>query len=160
APLVAPRLTPARAPRTSVSSETGLIAGRTREDRTKSPGFYSNMAPAYGAHTVSPSLGQGALKRTVVGLAPPHDPAHPGDAPAKVSPGASAGKARGADANGASSAALLAPRGADAPASSSGGEPASAAESLGIPAANDVTSVEAAPARAAADEAEDGLEKE
>src|SRR5690606_9624762 len=73
---------PPRAPMSSVSGETGLLAAsRTRKDRTKSPGFYSNMAPAYGSQTVSPSLVQASLKRTAVGVAPPPVPP-----PAPVAP--------------------------------------------------------------------------
>ncbi len=62
-----------RAPLSSVAGETGLLGARGRKDRSKSPGFYSNMAPAYGAQVVSPNLGQAALRRTTVGLAPPPD---------------------------------------------------------------------------------------
>jgi hypothetical protein len=54
-----------RAPMSSLSGESGLLASsRTRKDRSKSPGFYSN---------VSSSASQSHLKRTVVGVAPPPD---------------------------------------------------------------------------------------
>jgi hypothetical protein len=62
-----------RAPMSSVSGETGLLGARGRKDRSKSPGFYSNMAPAYGAQVVSANPNQSALRRTTVGLAPPPD---------------------------------------------------------------------------------------
>lgn len=60
-----------RAPLPSLTGEAGLGKTRARKDRAKSPGFYSNMAPAYGAQAVSSTLSQSALKRTVVGVAPP-----------------------------------------------------------------------------------------
>jgi hypothetical protein len=54
-----------RAPMSSLSGESGLLgSSRTRKDRSKSPGFYSN---------VSSAATQAALKRTVVGVAPPPD---------------------------------------------------------------------------------------
>jgi hypothetical protein len=52
-----------RAPMSSLSGESGLLA-RTRKDRSKSPGFYSN---------VNSAASQSNLKRTVVGVAPPPD---------------------------------------------------------------------------------------
>lgn len=54
-----------RAPMSSMSGESGLLAGsRTRKDRSRSPGFYSN---------VSHAASQSHLKRTMVGVAPPPD---------------------------------------------------------------------------------------
>jgi hypothetical protein len=110
----------------SVSGEAGLLAGaRTRKDRTKSPGFYSNMAPAYGAQTVNPALGPSQLKRTVVGVAPPPEPVPSVsvDAAAKPPAAPAAENPITADVNGAAAAAVLAPTGA---------------EPLAIAAANDV----------------------
>jgi hypothetical protein len=76
---------PPRAPMPSVTGEGGLLAaGRNRKDRSKSPGFYSNMAPAYGAQLVNPGASQ-SIKRTAIGLAPPPDAPAP-DAVAKASP--------------------------------------------------------------------------
>ena len=98
--------------------DPGLISGARRKDRTKSPGFYSNMAPAHGAHTVSSALSQANLKRTVVGVAPPPEApvATPGEdatgaaaANGAASPETSVGaaRARTADASAAAHAALL-----------------------------------------------------
>lgn len=151
-------LPPARAPMSSVS-EAGLLTGRTRKDRTKSPGFYSNMAPAYGSQVVSPSLGQGGLKRTMVGVAPPPDRTQAAEALAKVSAEADAVKARG-DTNGAASA-IAAPSEADEPGASAGGERSTAGDgAVRALAADDVASAGAAPPRAVTDEAPDELEKE
>ena len=60
---------PHRAPMSSVSGESGLLGSR-RKDRSKSPGFYSNLAPAYGSQVVN-SGSQASIRRTVVGVAPP-----------------------------------------------------------------------------------------
>lgn len=61
----------------SLSGESGLLTGsKAKRDRTKSPGFYSNLAPAHAADKVSAS--HSALKRTVLGVAPP--PELPGSA--------------------------------------------------------------------------------
>jgi hypothetical protein len=57
-------------PATSVTVEAGLL-GRSRKDRSKSPGFYSNLAPAHAAQVVASNLSQSNLKRTVLGVAPP-----------------------------------------------------------------------------------------
>jgi len=133
----------------SVSGEAGLLAGsRTRKDRTKSPGFYSNMAPAYGSQSVGSNLGQPSLKRTAVGVAPPPAPAPTGGAeddakaaadPAPVTPPGQSP----ADMNGAEAAAMLAP---------------DAAAPLVAEAANDVAEApDVAPAQDAED---DELEKE
>jgi hypothetical protein len=134
----------------SVSGETGLLAGtRSRKDRTKSPGFYSNMAPAYGSQTVGTAQSASLLKRTVVGVAPPPEP------PPSPSPGADAAaqplpevapNPREAELNGASAAAMLAPAGAAAP--------------LQSPAANDVARDAELVAPAQAANENDGLEKE
>jgi hypothetical protein len=64
--------TPHRAPMASVTGEAGLLGSGRRKDRSKSPGFYSNMAPAYGAQVVNPGASQ-SIKRTAIGLAPPPD---------------------------------------------------------------------------------------
>jgi hypothetical protein len=108
---------PPRAPMPSVSGEAGLLAGaRTRKDRTKSPGFYSNMAPAYGAQTVNPALGPSQLKRTVVGVAPPPEPAPSVTAGAVAKPPAApAAENPVADVNGAAAAAVLAPTAVEPP---------------------------------------------
>lgn len=142
---------PPRAAMASVSGEAGLLgASRTRKDRTKSPGFYSNMAPAYGSQTVSPGAAPSTLKRTVVGVAPPPEPAPiaVADATAKApAPAASAAQSPiAADVNGAAAAAELAP--------------AAAAEPLPTAAANDVVpgAESMAPAQTANDN--DELEKE
>jgi hypothetical protein len=83
---------PPRAPMPSVSGEGGLLASsRSRKDRSKSPGFYSNMAPAYGSQLVNPGASQ-SIKRTAIGLAPPPD---------ALAPDASAAKARSIGLNGA-----------------------------------------------------------
>jgi hypothetical protein len=135
----------------SVSGETGLLAStRTRKDRTKSPGFYSNMAPAYGSQVVHPSAAASVLKRTVVGIAPPPEPApSPGgaaEALAKPPAEAAPAVARSShDVNGAAAAELLAPGAAPEPLA---------------PAANDVapSSESVAPAQPANED--DELEKE
>jgi hypothetical protein len=143
---------PPRAAMSSVSGEAGLLA-RTRKDRSKSPGFYSNMAPAYGSQTVSPGVGQAAIKRTAVGHAPPPEPGPSGVAEGVGQPpaGAAAAAAQSPSAtelNGAAAAEILAPV-----------EPAEPAEPL-VTAANDVApgSDSVAPARTANDN--DELEKE
>lgn len=140
----------------SVSGEGALLAGgRMRKDRTKSPGFYSNMAPAYGSQTVNPALGQSPLKRTIVGVAPGVAPA-PEPAPsvaaeaAEKQPAAPAPGAESpvlADLNGAVAAAALAP--------------GAATEPLPTAAANDVAlgAASVAPAQTANDNDEE-LEKE
>ena len=135
----------------SVSGETGLLGGtRSRKDRTKSPGFYSNMAPAYGSQTVGASLGQSALKRTVVGVAPPPDvAASAGTGAAAKAPAEAAAVAASrpaAEVNGAATAASL--------------EPAALAEPLATTAANDVAAAAGAvaPPQAVSDNEE--LEKE
>lgn len=73
-------------PMPSLSGESGLLAGsRAKRDRTKSPGFYSNLAPAHAADKVSAGVSQSTLKRTVLGVAPPPElgdsPAAPGRPP-------------------------------------------------------------------------------
>ncbi|HTV22013.1 MAG TPA: hypothetical protein VMG12_25160 [Polyangiaceae bacterium] len=134
---------PPRAPMSSVSGEPGLLGGaRSRKDRTKSPGFYSNMAPAYGSQTVGSGLGQSALKRTVVGVAPPPEPLPTGGAagaakaPAEATPNVEQ-SAHVSDSNGAAAAAVL--------------DPTALPEPLATAAANDVAaSADAvAPAQAA-----------
>jgi hypothetical protein len=132
----------------SVSGEAGLLAGaRTRKDRTKSPGFYSNMAPAYGAQTVNPALGPSQLKRTVVGVAPPPEPAPSVsvDAAAKPPAAPAAENPIAADVNGAAAVAVLAPTGA---------------EPLAIAAANDVVVGGESVAPALTANESDELEKE
>jgi hypothetical protein len=133
----------------SVSGEGALLAGaRMRKDRAKSPGFYSNMAPAYGSQTVNPALGQSPLKRTIVGVAPAPEPAPSvaADAekpPAEPAPGVESPIV--AEVNGA--AAALAP--------------AATTEPLPTAAANDValSAASVAPAQTANDN-DDELEKE
>ncbi len=66
---------------------------RPRRDHSKSPGFYSSVSPAHGAHAVSAGpFAASQQKKTVVGVAPP--PAEPGkpEEPAKLdgTPGAAA----------------------------------------------------------------------
>jgi hypothetical protein len=61
---------PPRAPMPSVTGEGGLLGSGRRKDRSKSPGFYSNMAPAYGSQVVNPGANP-SIKRTAIGLAPP-----------------------------------------------------------------------------------------
>jgi hypothetical protein len=70
APIAAAEGAPHRAPMSSVSGDAGLLGPR-RKDRSKSPGFYSNLAPAYGSQVVSSGSTQASLRRTVVGVAPP-----------------------------------------------------------------------------------------
>jgi hypothetical protein len=55
---------------------SGVPALRPRRDHNKSPGFYSSVSPAHGAHAVSggPFAPAQNKKATVVGLAPPPDP--------------------------------------------------------------------------------------
>jgi hypothetical protein len=66
---------PAREKAPSPVADNGLVSGnRTRKDRSKSPGFYSNVAPEHAAHVVNPSASQSNLKRTVMGVAPPAAP--------------------------------------------------------------------------------------
>lgn len=161
---------PPRAPMSSVSGETGLLA-RTRKDRTKSPGFYSNMAPAYGSQTVSAPLAQSSLKRTTVGVAPPPAPAPSaqGVVKAAVEPAAAAAPSPAA-LNGSERAARLPPDAADplaAPAANDLAPNAFAASDLAANdlaaddlAADDLTAsaIEGAPAHDLADE--DEFEKE
>jgi hypothetical protein len=66
-------ITPPRAPMPSATGEGGLLGSGRRKDRSKSPGFYSNMAPAYGSQVVNPGASQ-SIKRTAIGLAPPPSP--------------------------------------------------------------------------------------
>jgi hypothetical protein len=127
---------PPRAPMPSVSGEGALLAGaRTRKDRTKSPGFYSNMAPAYGSQTVNSGVAQPPLKRTVVGVAPAPEPAPSAAAEAAakpLAPPASAAESPGAaaDLNGAAAAAVLAPAATEALPTGAANDVAPAAESV------------------------------
>jgi hypothetical protein len=76
-----------KGPMPSLSGESGLLAGsRAKRDRTKSPGFYSNLAPAHAADKVSAGPSQSALKRTVLGVAPPPELLDGVAAPARVTP--------------------------------------------------------------------------
>ncbi|HWO11664.1 MAG TPA: hypothetical protein VNN80_19350, partial [Polyangiaceae bacterium] len=54
--------------------------GKGKRDRSRSPGFYSNLAPPHAADKVAgqTSLSQSNLKRTVLGMAPAPDPAEAG----------------------------------------------------------------------------------
>jgi len=74
-------------PMPSLSGESGLLAGsRTKRDRTKSPGFYSNLAPAHAADKVSAGASQSALKRTVLGVAPPPEVGDAAAVPGRTTP--------------------------------------------------------------------------
>jgi hypothetical protein len=80
---------PGLVPRATLSTVTGeaelLGPSRSRKDRSKSPGFYSNMAPAFGAQMISPGASQ-SIKRTAIGLPAPPDAVEEGSGAA--TPGA------------------------------------------------------------------------
>jgi hypothetical protein len=97
---------------TPLATEPGLLGSRSRKDRSKSPGFYSNVAPAHAAHVVSPNLSQPNLKRTVMGVAPPAvlPEATPADGGTPLDPSAVANdvRPRGSEGEGASPQASIA----------------------------------------------------
>jgi hypothetical protein len=84
----------------SSGDASGVPALRPRRDHSKSPGFYSSVSPAHGAHAVSggPFAPAQNKKSTVVGLAPPPDPVQ-GGSPSR--PDAVATEAPAADGEGA-----------------------------------------------------------
>jgi len=74
-------------PMPSLAGESALLTGpRAKRDRTKSPGFYSNLAPAHAADKVSAGPSQSTLKRTVLGVAPPPDLGEAAAAPERATP--------------------------------------------------------------------------
>ena len=142
APVASADGVPHRAPMSSVSGEPGLLGAR-RKDRSKSPGFYSNLAPAYGSQVVSSGLTQASIRRTVVGVAPP---------PGAVAAAAEVTTDGSADAPSADTSAL-APEPNDAPPSP--GVPEEARSFV-----TEASDAEAAPDSAPPQAATDELEKE
>ena len=90
-----------RAASPPAGDSASLTGTRAKRDRTKSPGFYSNLAPAHAADKVSSSLSNATLKRTVLGVAPPPELVDGVAAPGRATPpqrGAVAEPAAGASA--------------------------------------------------------------